>query len=418
MNPASLPLPCEAYKGKQPYAFVSYSHQDGALVYPEIRRLHEMGYRVWYDEGIDPGNEWPEEIANALDGCDFFLVFITPNSVSSKNVRNEINLALKHNKGFLAVHLVKTELPRGMELQMGSIQAILRYQVADEIYLKKLVRALPEALRGTEEPGRDVAAEAARLEAERQLQMARQEAERWQREAAEARRRQEQANQQSVSRPVSNHHWLPWAVGGTALAVCVLIVVIGVALMNEKAPSQAARPAAVPVSPAPTRTQAAAKPAVVSVATAAPRPKIAPPTEQVVALAQPAKVSADQPSAQDILTRSELEETFNQFMSAWRQLDYDNQEKLVAADFFYRDQSKTQTRSEYLENKKRLYRKYPWLIADASATRFQTNGNTGTVSFRLHFKSPTYESYGDQSMTFRKTGNRVEITSEVFRKDR
>ncbi len=33
--------PFPAYKGDQPYAFVSYSHDDAELVYPELVRLRE-----------------------------------------------------------------------------------------------------------------------------------------------------------------------------------------------------------------------------------------------------------------------------------------------------------------------------------------------------------------------------------------
>jgi len=39
--------PFEAYGGKDPYLFVSYSHKDSALVYPEIERLHQLGFRIW-----------------------------------------------------------------------------------------------------------------------------------------------------------------------------------------------------------------------------------------------------------------------------------------------------------------------------------------------------------------------------------
>ena len=33
--------PFPAYKGDEPYIFVSYAHADDALVYPEIRSLHD-----------------------------------------------------------------------------------------------------------------------------------------------------------------------------------------------------------------------------------------------------------------------------------------------------------------------------------------------------------------------------------------
>ena len=138
--------PFEAYSGPESYLFVSYSHKDNALVYPEIDRLHQLGFRIWYDEGIDPGNEWPEEVALALDKCSFFLVFITPRSVDSQNVKNEINFAINHNKPFLAIHVEETMLPKGLELRMGDIQAILKWRMQEERYFRQMEKTIPISL--------------------------------------------------------------------------------------------------------------------------------------------------------------------------------------------------------------------------------------------------------------------------------
>ena len=129
VRPLKVEPPFEAYSGGDPYLFVSYSHDDSARVYEEIDRLHRLGFRIWYDEGIDPGNEWPQEVANALVRCAFFLVFISPRSVESINVRNEINFAINRKKSFLAIHIEETDLPVGLELRMGDIQAIFQWRM-------------------------------------------------------------------------------------------------------------------------------------------------------------------------------------------------------------------------------------------------------------------------------------------------
>ena len=144
MPDTDLHAPFEAYTGKEPYIFVSYAHKDSALVFPELVALKAKGYRIWYDEGIDPGNEWPEAIANALVGCAYFVVYITPNAVTSRNVRNEINFGLNKGLPFLAIHLVETQLPAGLELRMGDIQAIMRFKMTAESYERKLEKTLPE----------------------------------------------------------------------------------------------------------------------------------------------------------------------------------------------------------------------------------------------------------------------------------
>ncbi len=147
MPDAELSPPFDAYKGDEPYIFVSYAHKDGALVYPQITRLHEAGYRIWYDEGIDPGQEWPEAVALALEESNFFLVFVSPQAVASHNVRKEIHFAMEIQKPFVAVHLVKTELPSGLRLVMGSIQAILQWRTSADRYWRKLEQTLPAAAR-------------------------------------------------------------------------------------------------------------------------------------------------------------------------------------------------------------------------------------------------------------------------------
>jgi TIR domain len=141
-----LQPPFEAYVGAEPFLFVSYSHADSQIVYAEIERLHRLGFRLWYDEGIDPGNEWQDEVAKALNECSLFVVFISPRAIKSKNVRDEINFAINRNKPFIAVHLEETQLPEGLELRMGAVQAVMRYRMPDDRYYRQMEKALPSSL--------------------------------------------------------------------------------------------------------------------------------------------------------------------------------------------------------------------------------------------------------------------------------
>ena len=38
-----------AYKGEQPYIFISYAHKDSDVVLPIVAKLQQDGYRVWYE---------------------------------------------------------------------------------------------------------------------------------------------------------------------------------------------------------------------------------------------------------------------------------------------------------------------------------------------------------------------------------
>jgi internalin A len=130
-------LPFYAYKGEEPYLFISYSHKDSAAVFSIIEKFNDKGYPIWYDEGIEPGNEWPKEIAKALAACKLFIVFISPRSVASDNVRNEINFALAKKLPVLAIYLEETGLTDGLLLQLGSKQAIMKYRMSDNSFYYK-----------------------------------------------------------------------------------------------------------------------------------------------------------------------------------------------------------------------------------------------------------------------------------------
>jgi len=126
-----ISAPFDAYGGNEPYVFVSYAHIDAAAVYPEIKKMHQNGVRIWYDKGIEEGNEWPAEIEKALNSCTVFIVFLSNHAVESVNIRNEIHLALKKKKEFLAIYLEKTDLKFGLELTISSLQHVTKRQTGE-----------------------------------------------------------------------------------------------------------------------------------------------------------------------------------------------------------------------------------------------------------------------------------------------
>jgi hypothetical protein len=94
-----------AYEGSEPYLFVSYSHKDSELVLPVIWKLYERKIRVWYDEGIALGSEWPHNIETHLMGASAVMVFVSENSLTSKNCENEVTVAEREDKKIIAINL-------------------------------------------------------------------------------------------------------------------------------------------------------------------------------------------------------------------------------------------------------------------------------------------------------------------------
>lgn len=141
-----MKVPFDAYKGAKPYIFVSYSHKNMPDVFGIIKKLSDARYRVWYDEGIEPGNEWPEVVGKALLGCSLLLVFMSRSASVSRNVRNEINLAFSEGKHIIVVYLERTTLTEGMKLQIGTVQFINQYEMASKEFVDKLKGVLSNDL--------------------------------------------------------------------------------------------------------------------------------------------------------------------------------------------------------------------------------------------------------------------------------
>jgi hypothetical protein len=141
-------IPFEPYHGDNPYIFISYAHLDAYLVFPELKRLHDLKYRLWYDVKIEPGNEWSEEISDAIDRCSYFIVFISPRSVDRLMIRKEILYALDHNKPVLPVYLEPTTLPGNISFLINHLQGINKFDSPNTRYYRQLELALPAYLQG------------------------------------------------------------------------------------------------------------------------------------------------------------------------------------------------------------------------------------------------------------------------------
>ena len=122
------------YEGTLPYLFVSYAHKNDAAVLEIISTLQSRGFRVWYDEGIEAGSEWPESIASHLERAQLVLAFLSPASLRSDNCRKEMHYALTKRKPVINVYLEPTELSPGMEMQIGNLFALMKYTYPSEEY--------------------------------------------------------------------------------------------------------------------------------------------------------------------------------------------------------------------------------------------------------------------------------------------
>lgn len=131
-----------AYDGEEPYIFISYSHKDSADVIKAVDALYDNGFRVWYDNGIEAGTEWPEYIAERMMNSQVVIAFMSCNSQESHNCRREIHFAIELKKELLVVYLEDFELSPGMRLQLSALQAMYRSKYKDDAeFLARLCNA-------------------------------------------------------------------------------------------------------------------------------------------------------------------------------------------------------------------------------------------------------------------------------------
>ncbi|MDH4047719.1 MAG: SUMF1/EgtB/PvdO family nonheme iron enzyme [Gammaproteobacteria bacterium] len=131
--------PFPAYDGDGPYVFVCYAHDDSRIVYPEILWLRDQGINIWYDEGISPGAEFPEKLGKAILGASLVLFYVSPTSVNSRHCRDEVYFGIDKNIPVLASHIAATEMPPGLAMSTGTTQALMRYEIRQKNYRRKLL---------------------------------------------------------------------------------------------------------------------------------------------------------------------------------------------------------------------------------------------------------------------------------------
>lgn len=106
------PFPADEEK---PYIFISYAHTDRYRVFPIIKDLYETGCRIWYDEGLEIGDNYYQTLKDHVKNCHLFLLF-----ASSKSAKS--------------VYITEHEIPQAMEFE----RTIIVYQLDKLHYFKSL----------------------------------------------------------------------------------------------------------------------------------------------------------------------------------------------------------------------------------------------------------------------------------------
>jgi hypothetical protein len=93
-------------------AFISYARKDSDFALRLAGDLKAKGANVWLDRlDIRPGQKWDAEVERALNACGEVLVILSPTSVESPNVMDEVAFALDEGKTVIPVLYADCKIP-------------------------------------------------------------------------------------------------------------------------------------------------------------------------------------------------------------------------------------------------------------------------------------------------------------------
>jgi hypothetical protein len=102
--------------------FITYAHEDIEKVRKVAELLTTGGHTVWFDNQLLPGQDWKEQLNNAIARCDAYVYALTKGAVTSEWCEWEFATA---------VRLGKAVLPILLEAGVAIPQQLQKLQYAD-----------------------------------------------------------------------------------------------------------------------------------------------------------------------------------------------------------------------------------------------------------------------------------------------
>lgn len=107
------------------HIFISYSRIDQVFVDSLIQDLEGRGFDCWVDrQDIHGGAAWRKAISRCIHKCSAFLIVISPQSVASPMVAQEVSLAEKCGRRIIPVIYKSCEISPGLGLQFYNLNWI------------------------------------------------------------------------------------------------------------------------------------------------------------------------------------------------------------------------------------------------------------------------------------------------------
>jgi len=92
--------------------FVSYNRHDSEFALKLADDLVNQGINIWIDQrNISPGFRWDQELEKALSSSEVVLVILSPFSVASENVLDEVSFAIDAQKRIIPIIAKQCNIP-------------------------------------------------------------------------------------------------------------------------------------------------------------------------------------------------------------------------------------------------------------------------------------------------------------------
>ncbi len=127
--------------------FISYSTKDRGFVEQLVKDLRSNGVQPWYDKWeMLPGDSLTRKIGEAILENDFFIVILSPNSVNSEWVQQELSVALNREFGERRVRVIPALLHDCEVPPFLRDKVYANFQVSYNDGLYSLLRAIGQSV--------------------------------------------------------------------------------------------------------------------------------------------------------------------------------------------------------------------------------------------------------------------------------
>ncbi|MCY3410000.1 MAG: BspA family leucine-rich repeat surface protein [Candidatus Heimdallarchaeota archaeon] len=129
-----------------PEVFISFSSKDKKLA-EEVFRTIDKKYRVWIStQSIDAGENYANQIIDAIDSSKVFVLLISKHSIQSRHVETELERGFSKRKEIIPVMLEEITIPRSWEYYLSTSQWKRAHEKPKKEWIAEILSSIHQKL--------------------------------------------------------------------------------------------------------------------------------------------------------------------------------------------------------------------------------------------------------------------------------